>query len=496
MRAKWRIGIFGAALLSLTGSTMTVPAHATPAEEPLASPAALSWTPCTYASGAQCATITVPQDWRTPSSSGTYRLGIARVRATDPARRLGVLMFNPGGPGTRAVGNLSWVLSLLPTVVKQRFDIVAMDPRGVGTSQPSIATCSAPQPTPPAIGVIDWQSWTATFVTANRKANRECLRMNRQHANTINTWQVVRDLDAVRSALGEQRITFWGMSYGTTVGRAYAQSFPKRVRALLLDGAISPQSSIELWAREHTWDDALAISTMLRSFGSQTESTYSRAMSALDKRTLTAANGRVITRWTVGRAMVAWSSFHTTWGSARSLITHLNTALFDRESSRRSAGLASLAAVLSGTFDTGQPNYLDPQWRFVNCADFHDRPGVSDLARMAEFAARAGGVGAGMAVIREGAQCAGLPPLGRALTPITSPVRLRTPPLIANAIADNRTPWTAAQSMAQAFTGSHIIGYQGTHHILYGRTTSCVAEPITRYLVQRILPPSNVMCPR
>jgi pimeloyl-ACP methyl ester carboxylesterase len=490
------MGIFGAALLGLTVSTMTVPAHAAPAEEPPISVSAVTWTSCTYAPGAQCAFLNVPKDWRAPANSGTYRIGIARVRASDPARRLGVLMFNPGGPGTRAVGNLSWVLSLLPAVVKQRFDIVAVDPRGVGTSQPSITTCSAPQPTPPATGVINWQSWTTTFMAANRKANRECLRINRQHADTVNTWQVVRDVDAVRDALGEKRITFWGMSYGSTVGRAYAQTFPSRVRALLLDGAISPQSSIELWAREHTWDDALAISTMLRSFGPQTEATYNRAMSALDRRTLTAANGRVITRWTVGRAMVAWSSFHTTWGSARSLITHLNTALFDRQTSRRSAGLASLANILSGTFDTGQPNYLDPQWRFVNCADFHDRPGVSALARMAEVAARDGGVGAGMAVIREGAQCAGLPPLGRALTAINAPVSLRTPPLIANAVADNRTPWTAAQSMAQAFTGSRIIGYQGTHHILYGRRTACVNDPITRYLVQRTIPSANVMCPR
>lgn len=459
-------------------------------------PASLSWTPCTYASGAQCSTITVPQDWGAPQASGTYRIGIARVRATDPGRRLGVLMFNPGGPGSRSVSNLSWVLSLLPPIVKQRFDIIAVDPRGVGTSQPAISTCAAPQPTPPATGPINWESWTRTFVLANRQANRNCLRSNRQHAATINTWQVVRDLDAVRGALGESRITFWGMSYGTTVGRAYAQTFPNRVRALLLDGAISPQSSIALWAREHTWDDALAISTMLRSLGPQTESRHKRVMSALERRTLTAPNGRVITRWTVGRAMVAWSSFHTTWGSAQRLLAQLDTALFARSSSSRSAAISTVASMLSGTFDTGQPNYLDPQWRFVNCADFHDRPGVTELARLAELGFTSGGVGAGMAVIREGAQCAGLPKLGRPLESMTTAVRLNTPPLIANALADNRTPWTAAQAMARSFSGSRIIGYQGTHHIIYGRTTSCVAEPITRYLVQRTLPRKNIICAR
>ncbi|MGA0980534.1 MAG: alpha/beta hydrolase, partial [Candidatus Nanopelagicales bacterium] len=72
---------------------------------------------------------------------------------------------------------------------------------------------------------------------------------------------------------------------------------------------------------------------------------------------------------------------------------------------------------------------------------------------------------------------------------------LDTPPLVANAAADNRTPWTAAVEMSQAFTGSRTVKYEGTHHIVYGRTTSCVDRPITRYLVNQRLPGRDVVCP-
>lgn len=461
----------------------------------LATPTALSWSACSYASGAQCASLDVPRDWAKPNSSGTYRISIARVPASKPSKRIGTLMFNPGGPGSGAVSNLSWVMSLLPARIKKRFDIVAVDPRGVGGSQPWIRSCSAPQPTPPATGEIDWLAWSRTFMTANKRANRTCFDVNEAYAGTVGTWQIVHDLDAVRAALGEGRITFWGMSYGSTVGRAYAQEFPDRVRALLLDGVISPVSGIEGWAEEHTYDDELAIDIMLRRLGSTYADAYERISSELDKRTVTAPNGTVITRWTVGRALVAWSSFHTTWGSAGSLILAVRDALFAGTPSARSTAASRAASALSGTRPTGQSSTLSPQWTYVNCSDFPDRPTARTLAALAEKGARTGGAGIGMAVLREGAQCAGLPKFGRPLEPMTTPLMLRNPPIIVNARGDNRTPWTAALEAQQAFTGSQIVGYAGTHHILYGRRTVCIDKPVTRYLLHKKLPSAQVDCP-
>lgn len=483
-------------MFGLGFTALSAPAQAVPlADDPVVSPTSLSWSACTYASRAQCTTLTVPQDWARPSGSGSYRLSIARVPASNPSKRIGTLMFNPGGPGSGAVSNLSWVMSLLPERIRDRFDVVAVDPRGVGGSQPWVRSCSAPQPTPPATGEIDWLSWTRTFMAANKRANKACLNLNESVAGTVGTWQIVRDLDAVRSALGEKRITFWGMSYGTTVGRAYAQTFPHRLRTLVLDGTISPISSIESWAVEHTYDDELAIDTMLRSLGSSYGTTHARVMRELETRSLRTTSGAQITRWTVGRALVAWSSFHTTWGSAAALITALNDALFGATASVRAAGTSRAAGILSSTHATGQSSTLSPQWVYVNCSDFTDRPTARTLATLAEQAARTGGAGIGMAVLREGAQCAGLPEIGRPLTPMTTSLELRTPPIIVNARGDNRTPWTAALETQDAFTGSRIVGYAGTHHILFGRRTSCIDKPVTKYLIHKRLPRADIDCP-
>ena len=139
--------------------------------------------------------------------------------------------------------------------------------------------------------------------------------------------------------------------------------------------------------------------------------------------------------------------------------------------------------------------WLTPQWTYVNCADMPGRPTAARLAEIAREGALAGGVHVGQAVLREGAQCAGLPRFGRPIPRILTPITLTTPPIIANALGDNRTPWTAAVEMSRAFPGSRTVQYGGTHHIVYGRTTSCVAKPITRYLISQQLPSRDVTCP-
>ena len=451
------------------------------------SAATLDWTGCgsSLPAGARCSSLTVPKDWGDRSKAGDYRIAVAKIPAGNPAKRVGILTFNPGGPGSTAVSNISWVYSLLPKRVRQRFDVVAWDPRGVGQSGPSVAGCTIKDPAPPATGPVDWLAWTEKYVRVTTRGNLECLAGNRSDAPYLSTWQLAHDIDALRKAMGEDTLTFWGMSYGTTVGRAYAQLFPTRVRALLLDGTISPISTIELWSREHTWDDPAAIDIALKALGPAYQRRYARVMAALDERTLPDGSGGRITRWEVGSSIIAWASYQTTWGNIADLLDGVDAALRGRNT-----GAQRVAARL-GT----AKSWFDPQWTYVNCADMPDRPSVETLARIAAAGAAAGGVHVGQSALREGAQCAGLPALGRPLRRITSPVTLSTPPLISNSIGDNRTPWSAAQEMTAAFTGSKAVQYGGTHHIVYGRTTSCVHRPITRYLVNLTLPAQTVRCP-
>lgn len=470
----------------------TLPASAAPddAGAPAASVSAaprasLDWRACgsSLPSKARCGTLTVPRDWGDRRVGGTYRISVARIPAEKPSQRIGVLTFNPGGPGSAAVSNITWVQGMLPQRVRDRFDIVAWDPRGVGGSEPRISGCTVKDIAPPKTGPVDWDAWAEKYVRVNGDAAAGCFEANRAHAPYVGTWQLVRDLDALRAALGEETITFWGMSYGSTVGRAYAQYFPDRVRALLLDGVISPLSSIELWAREHTWDDPLAIDTMLGALGPAYRAKYDRVMSSLQTRTLRSSDGSRITRWTVGRSIISWASYQSTWGSVAALLDRVD------------AGLRARARTPGPRVGPDPKGWFDPQWTYVNCSDMPDRPTAARLAEIAREGAAAGGVHVGQAVLREGAQCAGLPRFGRPIPRILSPISLTTPPLIANALADNRTPWTAAVEMSRAFTAARTVQYGGTHHIVYGRTTSCVDRPITRYLVNLKVPRRDVACP-
>jgi pimeloyl-ACP methyl ester carboxylesterase len=492
----WRLS---AVLLVALPLVITVPASATPVPERSdpAPRAALTWGPCAswMPSTARCSTLVVPRDWGDRAVSGTYRISVARIPARKPAERIGVLTFNPGGPGSRGVSNIGWVQGMLPARVRDRFDIVAWDPRGVGGSEPTIRGCSIRDVTPPATGPVDWLTWSRTYMRTQAEAAETCFQTNRSHLPYVGTWQLVRDLDALRAALRERQLTFWGMSYGSTVGRAYAQYFPQRVRALLLDGVISPVSTIDLWAQEHTWDDPLAIDTMLTALGPRYRSMYQRVMASLQTRTLRSSDGSTMTRWTVGKDIISWASYQTTWSSVARLLDRVDTGLRATSPRARQRAIDEAAAMLTAVRGAEPKGWLEPQWTYVNCADMPDRPTPARLAQLARAGADAGGVHVGQAVLREGAQCSGLPRFGRPIPRIVTPISLPTPPLIANAVADNRTPWTAAVAMSRAFTGSRTVQYGGTHHIVYGRTTSCVDEPITRYLLSQRLPARGITCP-
>ena len=458
-------------------------------------PPPLNWRGCgsSLPGTARCSTLVVPRDWGSKKVSGTYSIAVARIPASKPAERIGVLTFNPGGPGSASLSNISWVYGLLPTKVRERFDLVAWDARGVGMSQPSIGGCNGKSASPPKTGPIDWAKWVRKYVEAQAATAEQCLAANSEHAPYIGTWQLVNDLDALREALGEDTLTFWGMSYGTTVGRAYAQYFPTRVRALLLDGVISPVSTIELWAREHTWDDPAAIDTMLGAFGGDYRAKYDAVFDALDAKTLPDGDGGRITRWSAGQSIIQWASFQTTWSSARYLIDQLYAAIRGRSADIRMAAAERAGDALDTT--PAAKGWFDPQFTYVNCADMPDRPSIETLTEIAEKGFAAGGVPVAQSALREGAWCAGVPKLGRPLGQVTSPITLTTPPLIANSIADNRTPWSAALEMAAAFPGAGLVRYGGTHHIIYGRIGSCINTPITKYLTKLKVPQTEVRCP-
>jgi pimeloyl-ACP methyl ester carboxylesterase len=454
-------------------------------------PPSLRWTPCEgeRLEGAQCAFLRVPRDWARPSA-GTYRIAVARIRA-EVAPTRGVLMFNPGGPGIAGLNALRGVQRGLPKKVRDSFDIVTFDPRGAGQSQPTFAPCRIPNLNAPVTGAVNWGAVTSAYMKRMSTALQECLALNRADAGFVGTWQVIRDMDSLRRALGVETISFWGMSYGTTVGRAYAQQFPQRLRALVLDGAISPTPSVGDYAREHIWDDATAIQTMLGAFGARSKRAYRTVMSFLERQTIPTQGGGVLTRWSVSDYLVDSAAYQSRWGEVRKELNEVYSAIRNA----RAVSRDSAQRIMSSAMTTRSEGGSNPAFHFVNCSDMHDRPTAQVVAGAAEQAAKVGGTPLGAPSLGEGGQCAGLPPLGRSVPPLAGTLRLPTPPVVVNSIGDNRTPWLGARATANAFTGSSMVTYAGTQHVAYTGTSACVDAAVTPYLLDLTLPPRSVACP-
>lgn len=197
----------------------------------------LDWRPC----GAQeCATLAVPLDYADPRGR-QIALAVSRVRAADPAKRRGVLVLVPGGPGGTGLNRPSGIGASLPQSVRDRYDLIGFDPRGVGKS--TQASCDL---LPEDASPLNQRPWpgpggdiTQSVARARRLAET-CLANGGDLVRTISSRTEAYDVDSIRRALGEQRISYWAVSYGTYVGSLYATLFARHTDRVVLDSNNDP----------------------------------------------------------------------------------------------------------------------------------------------------------------------------------------------------------------------------------------------------------------
>jgi pimeloyl-ACP methyl ester carboxylesterase len=212
---------------------------------PAAAHGGLRFTKCGDA-GAECATLRAPEDYDHPRS-GTLDVHVARVPATDPAHRVGSLFLNFGGPGAPMAIYLEVYGPRLFPALNERFDLIGMDPRGTGETEGAL-DCHVNQETQ---GIYSQPFATPlnvdprALIVKDQRYIQRCLSRNRTdvlaHASTAN---VARDMDLLRSALGERQLNYLGFSYGTFLGATYVSLFPRNYRAAVLDGALDADAYI------------------------------------------------------------------------------------------------------------------------------------------------------------------------------------------------------------------------------------------------------------
>ncbi|GAA3810495.1 alpha/beta hydrolase [Sphaerisporangium flaviroseum] len=207
----------------------------------------VAWAPCPgqkTAVAVECATVKVPVDHTRPEGQ-TISLALNRIKGSASHGRngLGVLLVNPGGPGASGVNLARYVAVALPKDVAARYDVIGFDPRGVGLSEPALS-CADPKK--------HFAAPRLDQVPKNDAAEQALLARAKHYADAcgsrwswllphLTTENSARDMDKIRQALGEQKISYLGYSYGTYLGAVYATLFPDRVKRLVLDSVVDPE---------------------------------------------------------------------------------------------------------------------------------------------------------------------------------------------------------------------------------------------------------------
>jgi pimeloyl-ACP methyl ester carboxylesterase len=233
-----RLAVRAGAALALIAAAIAVPGPATAAAPSIA------WSACTETAllGFDCATYEVPLDHDEPGGP-TTTIALSRRPADNPAQKIGTIFVNPGGPGGAGRGMVRSSARIASPEVLARFDLVGFDPRGIGASDP--VQCYATDAEAEAVldritGVPITKAEIRSTLAANWEYTEACKRNMGPLLTHMSTLNVAKDLDLLRKGVGDSRLTYIGYSYGTLIGATYANLFPSKVRAIIIDGNVDP----------------------------------------------------------------------------------------------------------------------------------------------------------------------------------------------------------------------------------------------------------------
>jgi pimeloyl-ACP methyl ester carboxylesterase len=291
----------------------------------------LDWRPCH--DGFECASAPAPRDYRRPQGA-EVRLGLVRHRAVDPERRIGTLFFNPGGPGAVAAEIVDRVPPSVYHAVS-RFDVVAFEQRGVGASEPAIDCDELPRPyspmTPDSFDLPE-------LLRRGRRLAELCLNRDPAFLASLNTGNVARDLDVLRAAVGDERLSYLGASYGAMIGETYASLFPGRARALVLDSPVDADVWLNRPLTAITEQDVSAEASLDRFFaacaadqatcrfgGDDPERAYDDLLARLDADPLLGGDGSTIAGHELNEVTLAALHSKRSWRSLAVALSGLQT---------------------------------------------------------------------------------------------------------------------------------------------------------------------------
>ncbi len=472
-----------------TDPATTTPAHRMPT--PGACPGRRATGVAAEMAGLECATLVVPLD-HAAADGETIDIAVARTATADDDRRIGSLVFNPGGPGGSGIEFLTNVAAVIPPELTERFDLVSFDPRGVGAS--TAIDCEVDfDDDVSLLAPGDDAGWDALVADAESRVDT-CTADSLALEPHVGTNNAARDLDALREALGDEQLSYVGFSYGTRLGATYAELFPERVRALVLDGAVKPTDDGALIGLEQGPGFDAALESFAAACDADADCALTDVGPTLDVYTglveeissvgdfPTDDDDRVLTpgELTLGVAAALYST---------QLWPVLADALFLAETQQDGSLLQVLADTYlgrqpDGTYDNSQTSGL-----VINCADDPRRPPSDEVRIQAELGAQASEYFADF--LRASTGCIGT---ADPIDPIAiGPAEGAAPILVIGTTGDPATPYQWSVEMAEVLSSGVLYTVEADGHTAF-LSVPCVDDVVIDYLVDLELPDENSGC--
>ncbi|MCM6778992.1 alpha/beta hydrolase [Nocardia sp. CDC159] len=449
------------------------------------------WAPCAPPGPStrewECATLTAPLDHRDPGGA-RVELAVIRTRSADPAQRLGSLVYNPGGPGGSGVENVAAAAEHYAGVL-DRYDLVSWDPRGVGRSTP--VTCSEVA-VPDRLPRTDAE-W-ARLDEAARRFAESCAAQSKGLLSHVGLFDSARDLETIRTALGESKLNFIGVSYGGQLGAAYATLFPDRVGRIVLDAPGSPLRDYRRSLLEQAQGMDMALGQFLDHclagancpLGADRADAFARFdafLAGLDARPLPTARPEPLSRAAATTAFTIGLAAPETWPGLIEAVAQAYAG--------DGTELIGYGDIFSGRRADGTLSNFTAANTAVNCADYPDaRTAEQVRALLPEFARAAPRFGEFTALRL--IECAHWPVRAVGRAPIAAPT---APPilLIAN-LGDPQARYDWVVELGRALGSGVVLSYDGVGHGAFGGVNECVDRVVGDYLRAGTVPPAETRC--
>jgi pimeloyl-ACP methyl ester carboxylesterase len=483
--------------------------------------APVAWVPCDdpVLEGLDCATVAVPLDYDRPRGA-TIEIALARAAATSPDQRIGSIFVNPGGPGGSGIDVVGGFAAVMPSQLRERFDLVGFDPRGILRSTPlrCYPTLEQALEDLPPVAYPETPADEDLVVAAEERLADAC----RDHGGPIlhhmSTADVARDLDVLREAVGDEQLSYVGLSYGSILGQTYANLFPDRVRALVIDGVLDPRE----WEGQGVEGWTVPLGTRLRS-AEGAEATLREFFRLCDEAgpdcaVAGDAAGRfaaLADRLRQGPIEVTdeFGTYPVTyndligfslgalyspfiWPELARLLQQLESAATPTEVRGTLAALRSglgLDALAVTQAQEEYPNFVEGG-AGVACADATNPRGYHHYRRVADLAGDRFGY-FGRTWNWAFSACAVWPAdvrQDRYKGPWTATTA--HPVLVVGNLYDPATPYHGAVAAAELLPGSRLLTYAGWGHTAFLGGNACVDAAVTEYLVSTTTPPAGTVC--